>query len=545
MVVDGEAYSNCNTGCGGLISVDPATGAESELSANTMSINSGSQLFNGPFALAIDSSGEIIVISTAGMGGSCSGGCGGVLEVNANTGQESFVSSNAMPINASSQYFNQPTGVTIDRAGNILVTDWGDCPGCGKVIEVDPATGKQTLLASNAMPINASSRLFDYIQGVALDHDGNMLVANASTHGTAGNIVEVNPTTGKQTELSGNDMPVNASSQYLWAPVNMAVDAAGDVLVADWGHHPSGSGDVIKIDPATGKETLLSANSLPVNATSQYLDGPTGIALDAHGNIIVADESAFGPCTSSSCGGVIEVDSTTGKETKLSANDMPVNGSYPLFVQPFDVAVVPGDPTPPPGGGPGGSPRPTTVRRPGSSGHGALAAPLGHVCLYLRGRDWRDRVPLPSGSPADHHVPLTGDLRAARPGPTLVLRVRGSRANSGAHGPSAVWRFRIQGSTPTRPCRPQALSVIRRGPSWKPSATSAADIGEPSDGWPSIFSSASRLILPARTCSTIATSACSTRGSSAATSVCSPRPPRSRYTIGSPSSSTTYAPATR
>src|SRR5947209_15459447 len=119
VVVDGRAFGNCVPGCGGLITVDPATGAESELSANTMPINASSQLFSAPFALAFDAAGNIISISTFGMGGSCNHGCGGVLKVDPTTGQESLVSSNAMAINASNQYFSEPTGVTADGAGDI------------------------------------------------------------------------------------------------------------------------------------------------------------------------------------------------------------------------------------------------------------------------------------------------------------------------------------------------------------------------------------------------------------------------------------------
>jgi sugar lactone lactonase YvrE len=101
------------------------------------------------------------------------------------------------------------------------------------VIKVDPATGKETPISSNDLAVNASSKLFDYVQGLGLDHNGNIVVANASTHsGQAGNIVEVDPATGKESELSGNDMAVNASSQYLWAPVNLVVDATGNLLVA-------------------------------------------------------------------------------------------------------------------------------------------------------------------------------------------------------------------------------------------------------------------------------------------------------------------------
>jgi sugar lactone lactonase YvrE len=116
-------------GGGALIEVDPSTGAESVLSSNEMAVNSSNPLFNYPFTLAIDAAGNILVANTGNLGGSCSGGCGGVVEVNPTTGAESVLSSNAMPINAASQYFQQPTGITIDAQGDILVSDWGDCDG--------------------------------------------------------------------------------------------------------------------------------------------------------------------------------------------------------------------------------------------------------------------------------------------------------------------------------------------------------------------------------------------------------------------------------
>src|SRR5437588_9368158 len=143
VVVDSQAFGGCMGGCGGLIAVDPATGAETALSDNNMPVNASSQLFNAPFALAIDASGQIVTFATFGMGGSCNNGCGGVFKVDPGTGAETLVSSNTMPINASSQYFSEPTGVAIDAAGQIIVADWGHCVGCGKVIKVDPVRGKE------------------------------------------------------------------------------------------------------------------------------------------------------------------------------------------------------------------------------------------------------------------------------------------------------------------------------------------------------------------------------------------------------------------
>ncbi len=84
-----------------------------------------------------------------------------------------------------------------------------------------------------------------------------------------------------------------------------------------------------------------------------------------------------------------------------------------------------------------------------------------------------------------------------------------ARAGAAASGSHRARGLRAPGGCEPRrrrSCRPLALRAegSRRGPCWKPSATSAGPTGEDSAGSPSTFSSASRLIAPARTSSTSA-----------------------------------------
>ena len=307
-----------------------------------MAINSQSQFMDAPFTLALDPNGNIIVGETAGLGGSCPSSllCGGLVKVNPLTGKETLLSSNTMPINAGSQYFGQVNGVAINKAGQIFVSDWGGCVGCGKVIEVNPSNGKERLISSNTMPINAGSQFLQYPQGLTLDQKGNIYVADALAFGgvgKGGGIVKVNPTTGKQTELSANALPVNANSQYFTGVGDLVFDSAGDILAADWGggHNPA---RIIEVDPSTGKESIFSSNTMPVNAHSAYFKQPVGITIDQHGNIFVADEGAF--CTAG-CGGVIKVNPVTRAEREVSSNLMAVNSSSRLFAQPWAVIAFP------------------------------------------------------------------------------------------------------------------------------------------------------------------------------------------------------------
>jgi hypothetical protein len=61
----------------------------------------------------------------------------------------------------------------------------------------------------------------------------------------------------------------------------MAAAAPGDVLVAD-AEAFGGSGGVIRVDPATGARTALSANGAPAGGPD-FVD-PFGLALEADGD---------------------------------------------------------------------------------------------------------------------------------------------------------------------------------------------------------------------------------------------------------------------
>jgi sugar lactone lactonase YvrE len=387
LVADASAFAQtarggCFTGCGGVIAVNPATGQESAVSDNEMAVNAQSQFMGAPFTLTLNADGEIIVGETAGLGGSCPSNltCGGVVEVDPTTGKETVVSSNTMAINAASQYFGQVNGVAINQDGQIIVSDWGGCVGCGKVIEVDPATGKETLLSSNTMAINQNSQFLQYPQGLTIGPDGNIYVAEAIAFGSGGGIVKVDPATGKQTEVSSNEQAVNASSQYFTGIGGLVFDSAGDLLAADWGggHNP---GKIVEVDPSTGKQSIFSSNSMPANANSQYFSEPAGITIDQAGNIYVADEGAF--CTVG-CGGVIEVNPATRTETAVSSNLMAINASTPLFLQPWDVAIVPPPTAAPVSVAPPPAPPPAPASPPARGGRSG--APACAVAPSIAGR---------------------------------------------------------------------------------------------------------------------------------------------------------------
>jgi hypothetical protein len=391
VVTDSEAFGGCdNGGCGGEIAVNPATGGESVLSSNaTATVSAGSYLttpgqpFGAPFTIAWAPNGGLYVGDTFGLGGSCSGGCGGILELDPGTGAVSVVSSNAQPINVlgNSEYFNQVNGVAVAANGEIIVEDWGGCSGCGKIISVDPSNGQQTLIS----PKQGQTQLMGYPQGLALDGN-DAFVADANGHGGAcgsgatagcGGIIEVNLTTGVQTLLSSDTTPVS-SDVYVNGVENIAVDAGGMLLVSD-----AGGGDILQVDPSTGAAAVFASNAGQANASTRYFSAPIGISIAPDGTVVVADPGAFlSNCGGSYCpgGAIIEVNPLTRQETLISDNPMQASSADQLFAYPWGVLVVP-----PPGadgsggtaGGSGGSGGPGTGGSGGTSG-GAGSAGAGN-----------------------------------------------------------------------------------------------------------------------------------------------------------------------
>jgi hypothetical protein len=294
-------------GGGAVIQVNPETGAETVLSSNEIAVNASHKLFAFPFTLAVSPAGRIFVANSGNLGGTCVAGCGGVIEVNPETGAESALSSNEMAINASSQYFDELTGITVDPEGNILVTSWDQAIRKGEVIEVNSETGKERLVSSNSMSVNASSEYFVYPQGIVTDAAGEIFVADAAGFGGHGGVIEVNPATGKETEISANTMPVNASSQLFHAVSQLVFNQAGNLLIADWCPASQTCGGVIEVKPDTGKQTLVSSNGMPINVSSQLFKETASLAVQSNGRIVEVQENGLGgSCnTGTGCGGLV------------------------------------------------------------------------------------------------------------------------------------------------------------------------------------------------------------------------------------------------
>jgi DNA-binding beta-propeller fold protein YncE len=101
--------------------------------------------------------------------------------------------------------------------------------------------------------------LFVDPRGLAVEADGNILIADPDAFDGGGGVIRVNPETGTQTKVSSGNMFV--------APLGVAVEADGNILVVD-SEAFSGNGGVIRVNPQTGTQTKVSSGG-----------GPAGVAV--------------------------------------------------------------------------------------------------------------------------------------------------------------------------------------------------------------------------------------------------------------------------
>jgi hypothetical protein len=157
----------------------------------------------------------------------------------------------------------------------------------------------------------------------------DVFVADPSAFGGPGGIIRVDSTTGARTTVSENSSPAGAPAFV--DPLGVVIAANGDLLVADQNAF-GGGGGVIRINPVTGQRTTVSENASPAGGGQPDFVDPFALALAANGDILVSDQNAFG-----GGGGVIRVDPVTGVRTTVTQNGAPAGG--PSFDAPFGITT--------------------------------------------------------------------------------------------------------------------------------------------------------------------------------------------------------------
>ena len=186
-------------------------------------------------------------------------------------------------------YFNNPSGVAVDRLGVFLyIADTGN----KRIRKIEVSTGAVTTLAgsgSGSVTDGVGALASFYIPyGIAVDGSGVVYVTDYQT------VRKISPTGNVSTiagSVSGYTGSVNGlgTAARFWNPWGIAVDGFGNLYVGDSSNHKirkiSSSGNVTTY---AGSSSHGSADGLGTSQASFYY--PVGVAVDSLGNVLVADQ---------------------------------------------------------------------------------------------------------------------------------------------------------------------------------------------------------------------------------------------------------------
>jgi uncharacterized protein (TIGR03437 family) len=193
----------------------------------------------------------------------------GTITTVAGTGRPGFSGDGGPATNAQ---LNDPQGVAADSAGNLFIADGGN----DRVRKVSPdgrittvaGTGKPGFSGDGGPAIGAQ---LAYPEGVAVDHSGNLFIADSnrirvvSPDGTIATVAGTgNP------GYSGDGGPAGVAQMNL--PMGMAVDSAGNIFVADSFNHavrvlrPASFAAFVTavVDAASGQASPISPGKIVV-----------------------------------------------------------------------------------------------------------------------------------------------------------------------------------------------------------------------------------------------------------------------------------------
>ncbi|MDB5086069.1 MAG: repeat-containing protein [Mucilaginibacter sp.] len=231
-----------------------------------------SALFNNPQGITVDGSGKIYLsdsynnrirtVTAAGLASTLAG--------NGTLGY-----SEGSALNAE---FYGPNGIAVDGQGNVFIADFGN-----NVIRKITAAGVVSTFAGNGTAgyINGTgtSSEFNNPAGIAIDASGTIYVADHSN-----NVIRKITSAGVVTTLAGfktgGYINATGAAAAFDNPNGVAVDAAGNVYVADQGN------SAIRKITSAGVVTTIAGGP----TQTDLINYPAGIALDTQGNIYIADE---------------------------------------------------------------------------------------------------------------------------------------------------------------------------------------------------------------------------------------------------------------
>ena len=243
----------------------------------------------GPNNMAVDAQGNVY-ISASGLSMVLKVATNGVVSVFAGNGLSGSGGDGGLAVGASLSY---PAGLAFDSSGNLYIVDVFnsnvrkvDTNGIISTVAGDGGQGGFSGdggLATQALLANP--------QGVAVDKSGNLYIVDRGNQ----RIRMVNASSGiistiagsSTTGYSGDGGPAAQATFNL--PSSIAIDASGNLYIADtnnWAIRRISTSGIITTVAGNGQYGYGGDNG---QATKAKLAGPTGVAVDASGNLYIAD----------------------------------------------------------------------------------------------------------------------------------------------------------------------------------------------------------------------------------------------------------------
>ena len=342
----GLVVTDSVVGVGAIFRVDPATGNRAIISGGSFPEYGSGPAFGTVTGIAVESNGNLLVVDYR------------LLRVNPLTGNRAVVSGGS-PLVGTGPPFGSLGGIIVEPSGTIIVTSGST------VVRVDPVSGNRTIVSGSGVGTGPTITRLD---GIVLESGGRLFVTDSFLDA----VFSVDPTTGNRSMISGGRYPsAIGSGPGFGTAAGVVVESAASLVVVDnlydnlirvdratgnrtyvpnisVGTGPGSGGWLsptgiamgrdgvlyvavrifpdellIRVDPATGDRTIVSAGAGP------ELVSPKGVALERNGTLVVVDSFE---------GSVVRVDPLTGNLTTISGG-WPALGSGPDFFTPNGIAV--------------------------------------------------------------------------------------------------------------------------------------------------------------------------------------------------------------
>lgn len=217
----------------------------------------------------------------------------GLITTIAGTGVEGFLDN----VPATSALINRPTGITVDGSGNIFFADTAN----NRIRRIDAISRMISTYAGGGTPADgvgdnlpATQAALGVPTTVAFDPAGNLHISGAD---------------GRVRRVDRQSSVISSIFPSLYLPYGLAFDREGNLYVTN-----TDQSLVIKRTPS-GEESIYAGGGAFTgdqrSAIASVLRGPGGIAVDAAGNLFIADTSNAR---------VRKVDAATGRITTVAGN---------------------------------------------------------------------------------------------------------------------------------------------------------------------------------------------------------------------------------